>query len=124
MSLSYTNEKFNLKITQSIFSNPLPTDKILEMTKLKAFADDKLNVAEMSRKHCGKKGEYAGHQHFLLFPQCFPKRSSFGVVKSRDCVVKSYRYFLLPLKVPIAANWKGVCLQNISKPHSYHLKIW
>ena len=28
------------------------------------------------------------------------------------------------LKVPIAANWKGVCLQNTSKPHSYHLKIW
>ena len=28
------------------------------------------------------------------------------------------------LKVPIAANWKGVCVQNTSKPHSYHLKIW
>ena len=31
---------------------------------------------------------------------------------------------LLKLKVPIAANWKGICLQNTSKPHSYHLKIW
>ena len=28
------------------------------------------------------------------------------------------------VKVPIAANWEGVCLQNTSKPHSYHLKIW
>ena len=28
------------------------------------------------------------------------------------------------LKVPLAANWKGVCLQNISKSHSYHLEIW
>ena len=27
-------------------------------------------------------------------------------------------------KVPIAPNYKGVCLQNTSKPHSYHLKIW
>ena len=27
-------------------------------------------------------------------------------------------------KDPIAANWKGVCLQNTSKPYSYHLKIW
>ena len=27
------------------------------------------------------------------------------------------------IKVPIAANWKGVCLQNTSKPHSYRLKI-
>ena len=25
-------------------------------------------------------------------------------------------------KVPIAANWKGVCVQNSSKLHSYHLK--
>ena len=28
------------------------------------------------------------------------------------------------LKVPIAANWKDVCLQNASKAHVYHLKIW
>ena len=28
------------------------------------------------------------------------------------------------LKVPIAANWKDVCLQNTSKWNSYHLKIW
>ena len=27
-------------------------------------------------------------------------------------------------KVPIAATCKDVCLQNISKSHSYHLKIW
>ena len=26
-------------------------------------------------------------------------------------------------KVPIAPNYKGVCLPNTSKPHSYHLKI-
>ena len=26
------------------------------------------------------------------------------------------------LKVPIAANYKDVCLQNTSKSHSYHLK--
>ena len=35
------------------------------------------------------KGENAGYQHFLLFPQCFQKASFLGVVKSRDCVVKS-----------------------------------
>ena len=27
-------------------------------------------------------------------------------------------------KVPIAPNCKDVCLQNTSKSHSYHLKIW
>ena len=33
------------------------------------------------------KGENAGYQHFLLFPQRFQKDSSSGVVKCRDCVV-------------------------------------
>ena len=28
------------------------------------------------------------------------------------------------VKVPIASNCKGVCLQNTSKSYSYHLKIW
>ena len=28
------------------------------------------------------------------------------------------------IKVPIAANYKGVSLQNTSKSHSYHIKIW
>ena len=27
------------------------------------------------------KGENAGHGHFLLFPQCFPKASSTGSLK-------------------------------------------
>ena len=27
-------------------------------------------------------------------------------------------------KDPIAPNYKGVCLQNTSKPHPYYLKIW
>ena len=27
------------------------------------------------------KGEKAGYQHFLLFPQCFPKPSSLGLLK-------------------------------------------
>ena len=31
------------------------------------------------------KGENAGYQHFLLFPQCFQKASSF---ESLNCVVK------------------------------------
>ena len=52
------------------------------MTKLKAFADEKLNVAEMMTslfdtiENNVVKGENAGYQHFLLFPRCFPKPSS------------------------------------------------
>ena len=59
-------------------------DKILDMTKLKAFADDKLNIAEMMIsifdrvENTEGKGENAGYQHFLLFSQCFPKPSSYG----------------------------------------------
>ena len=34
------------------------------------------------------KGENAGYQHFLLFPQCFQKGYFLRVVKNRDCVVK------------------------------------
>ena len=33
-----------------------------------------------------RKGENAGHQHFLLFPQCCQKASGFKVIKSLDCV--------------------------------------
>ena len=61
--------------------NSLPNNKFLDRTKLKAFADDKLNVAEMMtslfdrKENAVGKGENAGYQHFLLFPQCFQKLS-------------------------------------------------
>ena len=53
------------------------------MTKLKAFADEKLSVAKMTIslfkrvENTVGKGENAGYQHFLLFPQGFPKSSYF-----------------------------------------------
>ena len=46
---------------------------------MKAFADDKINVAQMMISVSDKvenivgKGENAGYQHFFLFPQCFQK---------------------------------------------------
>ena len=46
----------------------------------------------MGRKHV-EKGENAGYQHFLLFPQCFQKAFFLRVVKSRDCVVKGLRAY-------------------------------
>ena len=57
------------------------------MTKLKAFADEKLNVAKMKISLYDRventvgKGENAGYQFFLLFPQRFPKPSSLGPLK-------------------------------------------
>ena len=67
-----------------MFLNPLPNDKIFDLTKLKALADDKLKVAKMMIslfdrvENTVEKGENAGYQHFLLFPECFPKPSSLG----------------------------------------------
>ena len=74
--------------------NSLPNDKILDSSKLKAFEDDKINVNQNLKFDMGwvenivGKGENAGYQHFLLFPQCFQKAPFFRVVKSRDCVVQ------------------------------------
>ena len=54
---------------------------------MKAFADDKINVNQRMKFDMGRvenivgKGENAGYQHFLLFPQCFPKPSSLGSLK-------------------------------------------
>ena len=65
--------------------NPLLHDKIFDRTKLKAFSDEKLNVAKMTFSLFDKveklrKRKNAGYQHFLLFPQCFPK-PSLGLLK-------------------------------------------
>ena len=59
--------------------NSLPNCKILDLLKLKAFADDKINVIQKLRfdfrrvEIILRKGENAGYKHFILFPQCFEK---------------------------------------------------
>ena len=78
--------------------NPLPDDKILGLPKLKAFADDKLNVTQNIKvvfhrieKHCGKRRK-CWLPAFSSFPTMFSEgffscRAS--KVVSRHCVVKS-----------------------------------
>ena len=75
--------------------NLLPNNKLLDMSKFKAFADDLLNVAKItislcdkSRKHFGKKRKY-WLPAFSSFPTVFSKTFFFRVVKSLDCVVES-----------------------------------
>ena len=51
-------------------------DKILDWSKLEAFADNKINVNQKLKFDMGRlenmgKGENTGYQDFLLFPQCF-----------------------------------------------------
>ena len=57
----------------------LPNNKILILTKLKEFADNKFNAVKMMicvldriEKIVGR-GENAGNQHFLHFQQCVQK---------------------------------------------------
>ena len=81
--------------------NSLPNDKFLDRSKFKAFGDDKLNAACRLNaaammislldgvENTVGKGKNAGYQHFLVFPQCFPKSTSlgslnFGTVWKRD----------------------------------------
>ena len=76
-----------------MFLSSLPNNKFLDWSKLKAFADNKINVTEELKfvlvrvENIVGKGENAVFWHFLLFPKCFPK--AYRVVLSRDCVVKS-----------------------------------
>ena len=57
--------------------NSLPNDIILDWSKLKPFADNKIDVNKNLKFVLGRvenivgKGENTGYQHFLLFPQCF-----------------------------------------------------
>ena len=57
------------------FFNSVPNHKILDRSKLKAYADAKMNVNEKSVfgrvANIVGKAETAGNQHFLLFPQIF-----------------------------------------------------
>ena len=69
--------------------NSSPKDKILDLSKFKAFADNNLNVYQNLNIAFGRvenmvgKGENVAYQHFLLFPQCFQKASSLRSLKVR-----------------------------------------
>ena len=57
--------------------NPLANNKIFDMTKFKAFADDILKVAKITIspfenvENTVGKGENAGYQHFVLINSVF-----------------------------------------------------
>ena len=78
--------------------NPLPDIRILDMTKLKAFAGDKLNITRTMVSPLDRventvgKGEN-GYQHFLPFPQCFPNPFSLGSLKVGIVCVKDLNSF-------------------------------
>ena len=75
-------------------SNSFPNDKILDLSKLKAFADGKLNSNEKQNFGLGRienivgNRENAGYTAFSPFPTVFSKAVFLRVVKTRDCVEK------------------------------------
>ena len=54
--------------------------------------------------------------HVVFGPSICPR------VHLSVCLSAKTLTFAKPFKVPIVPNYKGVCLPNTSKPHSYHLK--
>ena len=64
-------------LVYSFISNSLPNNKILDQSKLKAFADDKITVTQKMKfawrrvENIVGKEENADYQHFLLFLPCF-----------------------------------------------------
>ena len=66
--------------------NSILNNKSLDMPKLKAFADDKINATQKLKFELGRvknivgKGENASYQHFFLFPR-FQQASCIGSLK-------------------------------------------
>ena len=71
------------------FLYSLSNNKILVESNLKDLADAKINATFKTNLIWGGvqnivgKGENAGYQHFLLFPQCFQKAPLSGSIKVR-----------------------------------------
>ena len=77
----------SLCIDSSKTLNPLPDNKILDLSKLKEFTDDNFRFDENGRnlsklvENTVGTGEIALYEQFLLFPQCFQKACFLGVSK-------------------------------------------
>ena len=66
-------------------------DKIIDLSKLKESADEKINIPQNLKFVFGRvenfvgKGENAGNQHFLLFQQCFQRPALSMVIITPVC---------------------------------------
>ena len=82
-------------LCHSLLSLTLPNDTILDWSKFKAFADDKINVREKLKICVGKGRKHYGKRRKLWFPAFSPFFAMFSngfflmVVKSRNCVVRA-----------------------------------
>ena len=70
------------------YFNTLPKDKNFDVTKLKAFADDKNKICFGNvKKYCEKRRK-CWLPAFCPFPTIFSKGLIVKVFKTQDCVVK------------------------------------
>ena len=69
----------------------LTDNKILDQSNFKANADDKFKVNQKTKfvhngvKNIVGKGENAGYEHFLLFPQYFKRNLDLSCQKASLC---------------------------------------
>ena len=102
INLDYTamNEQSGQGLLFFLGLNPLPNNQILDLSKLKEFADNKINMTQKLKFALGRVKNIVGkgYQHFSPFPTMFffspfPTMFSKGyfvrVVDRQDCVVKS-----------------------------------
>ena len=74
----------------SLTFNSSPKQQILHSFKLKEFADNNFELDENGRKfskwveNTAGKGEIAHYEQCLLFPQCFHKTFTAGLVWERN----------------------------------------
>ena len=74
--------------------NSLPDDKNVDLSKLKVFADDKLNVTQKAKICFGKDRKYCGKSRKSCLPAFSPYPTIFStdfflmVIKNHDCVLK------------------------------------
>ena len=83
--------------------NYLPKDTILDLSNLKAFVDEKMNVTETLKfvwrwvVNIVRKGENAGYQHFFAFSTMFSRDLFLRVIYKSGLCGKRLRTFTLIL---------------------------
>ena len=79
--VSFVKKFIRLTNNHEMAFNSFPHNKISKQSKMKDSADNKINVTEKLKfdlervEYIVGKGENAGYQRFLHFPQCFQKLS-------------------------------------------------
>ena len=81
----------------------VPNNEILDLSKSKAFANDKISITQklifvsVWIENIVGKGENAGKQHFLLFSQYFNKKTMMAwIAHLRHFSPQNESYFIVP----------------------------